>query len=245
MNLFENFQNALSKEFTTPIGDTLPISGEGLKDYTKILKRYNSLIEIDEEENKEATSSGSAGGYSTKLFASEGNDQNELDGLAKNMTIKDLAKKHKVKIQDIQNQVKKGIEVEKEHTKSKKIAKKIAMDHIYEDPKYYDKLKKVETKEATSTSSSGSYESPAAWAKSTKKKDWRGASKPIYSGGKFVKVKNKCKTYPYCNQGDINSLELFENKTLNKVIRKLSKKYNIGETIIKSVILDKINKLNG
>jgi len=34
-----------------------------------------------------------------------------------------------------------GIRVEKEHTSNPKIAKKIAIDHILEDPKYYTKLK--------------------------------------------------------------------------------------------------------
>lgn len=31
-----------------------------------------------------------------------------------------------------------------EHTGSKSIAKEIAMDHLFEDPKYYTKLKQVE-----------------------------------------------------------------------------------------------------
>jgi hypothetical protein len=35
-----------------------------------------------------------------------------------------------------------GIKVEKEHTKSRKIATEIAMDHLSEDPRYYLKLKK-------------------------------------------------------------------------------------------------------
>jgi len=39
-----------------------------------------------------------------------------------------------------------GIKVEMEHTKNKEMAKKIALDHLYEDPKYYTKLKKIETK---------------------------------------------------------------------------------------------------
>ena len=41
------------------------------------------------------------------------------------------------------SQIKKGIEVEMEHTDDPKIALKIAMDHIKEDPKYYDKLVKA------------------------------------------------------------------------------------------------------
>jgi hypothetical protein len=41
------------------------------------------------------------------------------------------------------SQIKKGIEVEMEHTNDPKIALKIALDHIKEDPKYYDKLTKA------------------------------------------------------------------------------------------------------
>lgn len=36
-----------------------------------------------------------------------------------------------------------GIEVEREHTKNKKIAKEIALDHLAEDPQYYTKLKLI------------------------------------------------------------------------------------------------------
>jgi len=38
----------------------------------------------------------------------------------------------------------KGIKVEMEHTTSKSIAKEIAMDHLTEDPEYYDKLELIE-----------------------------------------------------------------------------------------------------
>lgn len=40
--------------------------------------------------------------------------------------------------------LKKGVKVELEHTDSHQIATEIAMDHLTEDPKYYDKLEKVE-----------------------------------------------------------------------------------------------------
>ncbi len=67
---------------------------------------------------------------------------------------------------------------------------------------------KTEANEATGSGSVGSYETPAMWAKSTNKKDFRGASKPQIPGGKFVTVKEKCKSFPYCNQGDINALKI-------------------------------------
>jgi len=107
-----------------------------------------------------------------------------------------------------------------------------------------EKPKKVETKEATGAGSSGSFETTAAWSKSMNKKDWRGAAKTQIPGGKFVQVKKKCKKYPYCNQGDIKALKIFENETLQKVIKNLSVKHNLSEDIIKSVILTEIkNKL--
>jgi hypothetical protein len=96
--------------------------------------------------------------------------------------------------------------------------------------------KKVETKEATGSGSSGSYETPAAWAKSTKKKDWRGKSKTQIPGGKFVTIKKKCKTFPYCNQGDINALKIYENEVVKRVIKKISLENNISENVIKAII---------
>ena len=70
--------------------------------------------------------------------------ENLLNGLAKNKSLKDIAKKHKVTLIQLKKQLKKGISIEKEHTKKISIAKKIAMDHLFEDPKYYTKLSKIE-----------------------------------------------------------------------------------------------------
>jgi len=102
---------------------------------------------------------------------------------------------------------------------------------------------KKETKEATGSSGSGSYVTPAAWAKSTSKKDWRGKSKTQIPGGKFVTIKKKCKTFPYCNQGDIKALKLYENEMVKNVISKISKEQNINENVIKSIIQYEIEKL--
>jgi len=55
-------------------------------------------------------------------------------GLADNKEPKDFDTK----------QLNKGIKIETEHTNDKEIAKEIAMDHITEDKKYYDKLEKIE-----------------------------------------------------------------------------------------------------
>ena len=96
--------------------------------------------------------------------------------------------------------------------------------------------KKVETKEATGSGSSGSYEGPAFGAKSMSPKDWRGRSKPQIPGGQFVEVKKKCKTFPYCNQGDINALKLTESKLYSKLVEKFSNKYNLPTNVISKII---------
>ena len=111
-----------------------------------------------------------------------------------------------------------------------------------EEPKKVEP-KKVEAKEATGSASSGSYVTTAAWAKSTNKKDWRGKSKTQIPGGKFVQVKKKCKKFPYCNQGDINALKIFENETLQKVMNKVSEKYEIHEDLIRDIILSEYKKI--
>ncbi len=46
--------------------------------------------------------------------------------------------------------LRRGIEVELEHTSDEKIAKEIAYDHLYEDPQYYTKLKSIHTEQVFS-----------------------------------------------------------------------------------------------
>ena len=91
-----------------------------------------------------------------------------------------------------------------------------------------------ETTEATGASSSGQYSTPG-WV-APNKKNWRGASKTQIPGGKFVQIKKKCQTFPYCNQGDINALKLYENELVKESITSLSKKMGIHENVIKAII---------
>jgi hypothetical protein len=105
-----------------------------------------------------------------------------------------------------------------------------------------DKIKKVEATEATGSSSSGSYEGPSFLAKSQSKKNWRGAAKPLYKGGKFVKIKKKCQKFPYCNQGDINALKLTELDVFESIVKKLALEYKIEENLIKKLIKEDILK---
>jgi hypothetical protein len=102
--------------------------------------------------------------------------------------------------------------------------------------------KKVETKEATGSSSTGSYSQPSIWAKSMSKKNFRGYDKTVIPGGKFVTVKKKCKKYPYCNQGDIKALKIFESEVVKNVIKNLAKKHNLSESYVKFIIQNQMGK---
>ena len=276
-------------------------------------------------------------------------EENLEGGIADKKTVEDIAKKHKLDVEVIKKHLNDGIKVEMEHTNLKTKAKEIAMDHIFEDPKYYDKLSKMETneiennesdqndkemvdgiieiikqikdtsnrkevaqnmvkklkrekvdfdhveflkkcafkqgkktepkeatgsgssgayvgpvfggddefwdrsrsetpkleesevekveaKEATTTGSSGGYETPAMWAKSTKKKDWGPSRKTQYKGGSFVKIKKKCTTFPYCNQGDITNLKLSKNESVRDAIKNVANKLNIDESVIITIL---------
>jgi hypothetical protein len=243
-------------------------------------------------------------------------------GLSDNMKPEDLAKKHQITIKDILSQLKKGIKVEKEHTGDESKAKEIAMDHIYEDPKYYDKLSKIEMDEKWSQKYKNSIDcsnpkgfSQKAHCQGKKKKqestesmgaDSAGSfvgalsSKPIKRkidiihnlreamtsdaagpydapfgdggknplkiggpdsikksravkdknfpkyggpGGIFIKIKEKCKKFPYCNQGDINAIEALEMDGLKEAIQKASKTYGIPYSEMEKVVLNEINKI--
>ena len=116
----------------------------------------------------------------------------------------------------------------------KKKGKRMVPNCIKEGEK--GEVKKVEATESTGSGSSGSYETTDAWAKSQSKKDWRGKSKTQIPGGKFVQVKKKCQKFPYCNQGDIKALKIFENEKVKKAIQNISEKHNISENVIKTII---------
>lgn len=105
-------------------------------------------------------------------------------------------------------------------------------------------VEKVEATEATGSGSVGGYSSPAMWAKSTKKKDWGPSRKTQVPGGKFVSVKKKCTKFPYCNQGDINALNISKNEAVKEAIKNVSKKMNVSENVIKAILEHEYEKLS-
>lgn len=62
-------------------------------------------------------------------------------GKADGLTLKGVAKKHKMKVTpELELEFKIGQAVELEHTDDRKKANEIALDHLSEDPLYYTKL---------------------------------------------------------------------------------------------------------
>ena len=110
------------------------------------------------------------------------------------------------------------------------------------DPRFAgNKKKKEEFDEATTAASSGQYSTPKIWAKD--EKNWRGKAKTQFPGGKFVKVKERCKKFPYCNQGDINALELTDNKMVKAAITEVAKKTGKDRTYIKELVKKEIEEI--
>jgi hypothetical protein len=72
------------------------------------------------------------------------NENNIQGGLADDMVLEEIAAKHNVPVEELKKELEKGIAVEKEHTSDEKIAEEIAMDHLVENPKYYESLMQVE-----------------------------------------------------------------------------------------------------
>src|SRR5574343_75366 len=71
-------------------------------------------------------------------------DEYIIGGRADGMTPEDIARKHGLPVEDIEEQLDMGEKVEMEHTNDPKMAREIAMDHEEEIPDYYDRLKKIE-----------------------------------------------------------------------------------------------------
>lgn len=186
------------------------------------------------------------------------NDRKPKDFLKDDVTMRQITKlaQSKKSANSIKNEIKKLLKdgedikeflncVKKEYLKTKGETKEAmgtgAGGGSFEPAISFGDTKKVETKEATSTASSGSYETNKMWAKSMSKKHWRNANANYMPGAKRVQVKKKCKRFPYCNQGDINALNIFENEVGQKVIKNISEELGVSEQYIKNIINREIN----
>tara|TARA_B110000858_G_scaffold53323_2_gene61946 strand:+ start:660 stop:2144 length:1485 start_codon:yes stop_codon:yes gene_type:complete len=191
---------------------------------------------------------------STKPEGGPVNEDKIKGGKADGMDIMDVAKIHGMSVDELYNEFSDGVKHEMEHTSEMMVAIEIALDHLYEDPEYYTKLSKIEkggeTTEATTSSSVGVYDAPFGSGKKdplklsnpdTVEKELRSVRDKNFpkfggKGGKYVKVKKKCSKFPYCNQGDINSLEFFERAMVKEMITNTAKKTKVKEYVVKNII---------
>ena len=111
------------------------------------------------------------------------------------------------------------------------------------DPRFKKKKKKKkeEVGEATTAASAGQYSTPKIWAKN--EKNWRGKAKTQWPGGSFVKVKKRCNKFPYCNQGDINALDITENKKIKTAIEEVSNKTGKNKKYVKELVKKEIEEI--
>jgi hypothetical protein len=105
--------------------------------------------------------------------------------------------------------------------------------------------KKIEATEMTSTASVGMYDANSFQDKNMKgnttKGQGRSWKKAQIPGGQFVSVKKECKTFPYCNQGDIKALNITKKPKKNamyEAIENVSKKTGLTTEQIKNILID-------
>jgi len=241
-----------NSKIKTPVGkvtSALPIMGEDGEIDEKWSKKYKDSIDCKnpkgfsqkahcqgknkKTETDESTGSGSAGGFSAPLFSTTKQEMQEKCWPGYQQ--KGMKKKGGRMVPNCVNESVKEKEKEKKYLDIEDMIPELRKQ-LNKGTRLDKDTKKVEATEATGSGSSGQYSTTAAWAKSTNKKDWMGKSKPQIPGGKFVQVKKKCKKFPYCNQGDIKALKIYENETVKKAIKNISEKHNISENVIKSII---------
>jgi hypothetical protein len=113
---------------------------------TDVRNMFRSNLSADEKEKQFQKFFGK---YNKDVFQMLDKGLNEAKefipgGLSKGMTLAQIADKHKVDLDTLKKEFKKGVNVEMEHTTDVRVAAEIARDHIFEDPKYYDKLVTIE-----------------------------------------------------------------------------------------------------
>jgi hypothetical protein len=126
--------------------------------------------------------------------------------------------------------------------------------------KKYNVNEEEEFKEATDASSSGSYDVPLFGKTPKGRRDplridgeksikqsraVKDKKFPKWGGPNsvFIKVKDKCKKFPYCNQGDINAIELLEIEELNEAISEISKELGVPYKEIEKIVLNEIKQI--
>jgi len=122
-----------------------------------------------------------------------------------------------------------------------------------EDDEAKSEYKKMdgEFKEATTSSSVGAYDTPGFQDVNMRGNTLKGKgtswTKTQLRGGSFVEINPKCKTFPYCNQGNTGAVKYRKPKInkkkspLSEAIDNVSVKTGLSVELIKKILLNKIN----
>ena len=115
--------------------------------------------------------------------------------------------------------------------------------------------------EVTDSGSSGSYDVPAFGTTPKGRRDPLKIDGPdsIYKGravkdknfpkwggpdSVFVKIKEKCKKFPYCNQGNTGAIEYVnEDKEIQQIINEISKTYGLPRKQVENIVLNEIKDI--
>lgn len=152
-------------------------------------------------------------------------------GLADSKSISDLAKKHNVEESVIEKALAKGIKVEMEHTSDKKTAEEIAKDHIFEDPKYYDKLSTIEEEQDMDGFEDRKIEiKPEQIEQAQQVLGFANIEIPDYRDGNIFTFKNQTDFHAAIEAFDEAGIDfqldyVEESKKLEESLRKLYKEY--------------------
>ena len=113
---------------------------------TDVRNMFRSKLSVDQKEKQFQKFFGKYNKDVFQMLDKGLNEEKEYipGGLSKGMTLAQIADKHNVDLDTIKKEFKKGVNTETEHTTDIRIAAEIAKDHIFEDPKYYDKLVTIE-----------------------------------------------------------------------------------------------------
>ena len=173
----------------------------------------SEALKKKKEESKEATGASSAGGYSGPAFSMWSNDD-KAKSEYKRPKVKEVSEEEYCDACD--------------RVKSKCVCSK-----------------KIEATEATGSSSVGAYDANSFQDKNMKgnttKGQGRSWKKAQIPGGQFVSVKKECKTFPYCNQGDIKALNISSKPKKNamyEAIENVSKKTGLTTEEIKNILIE-------
>ena len=195
------------------VEDALSKEARG-KNYFKVKNVLDSALDEEEIDVEEATGASSSGSYSGPLF---GKMENESDDKVNPVK--------RIKNSDLEYSIKESLR--------KNLLETEEEEEIESEEEEMD--------EETGAGSSGAYSQPAIWAKN--KKNWRAVSDKKFPkfggpGATFVKVKEKCRHFPYCNQGDINALEFYESDELVESIGRVSKRIGKPKSYIAKVLME-------